>query len=465
MEQNLDIFINPWAGRYRNRWYWDSLLNRLEGISWFPDSLSRKLRGIRREEDFLFERAHRQADRYARIVRNDGRCYVTTSIDEFQHRFAHALRERPDQPKIICSGDGGIKEALTTAICYIEQHNALEARVTQAFEDAIQDGEQNLNEQLRQFLAALPFSPWEKTPPLSPLAKLLLLEKRVDFDLLAGKLTLTADEQKFIAQHHVTLYSLLRGPLPLPVLGIIPGGTFNVVAHHLGIKNEAVYLETTVQQMQRGEEHYSFLQPLRIEYQTTGGNNKVLYGNIYGHGAIRDFFELYYGKGLRPGPLKALYLTVGARYVKSGKFAAAMEQGQYHYQLTFQDGSVEEKSEKNRLAIISGINRLPFNISFFHPEPGCMHAALTSHSLNRIMLKAAWSSYGIGQKLHLADPAEIEGDYPSLSKVVISVPPGKNVKFIVDGDLSREQGDQQEYYDSPTVSISMGPELKILTPT
>ncbi len=470
MKAELDLFINPWAGHYRNRWYWDRLLNKMEEAPWFPERISRRLRGATREEDFLYERAYRLADTYGRIMRNKGFSHVTTTLLDFRRALAKTIRLRPEKPKVICSGDGGIKEALTACVSYVDGHNALEEKVADAFDMKVLGAGQRINEGLQDFLQGLPLdaasSQWSE---VSPLARSILVEKEVDFDFLGEDFEISESEQKFIDYYGLTLSDLLNGKLPYPRLGIIRGGTFNVVAHHLQLHKDKKYLQNTIRQMEEDCLEYSIYHPLQVKYVNSEGEEKNLYGSIYGHGVIRVFYELYYGGKIHPGPLKAAYVALLYRYFHKENFAKITAPKPYSYQITRGDGSVDTFEQETTLNITTGISRMPFQIKYFQPGERNMHAAMTERNPITLAKKGLLSIPCIGKPLRLfgvKDKYDIEQDHKDVSELVVKAGEEEGVeipkvKFMFDGDLEDDNGVD---YSSPEVKVSMGPRLLVVNP-
>lgn len=439
------MFINAWAGLYKNRWYWDNFLNRLEG-TWVPERLSRWLRQSR-VDDYLHERVHRIAAKYDRIL-GKGNIAVTTTISEFRQDLAKSIRKNPGNTKVICSGDGGIREAFTTGINYVDNHNALEEKVAAIFNQSVLEKIGGLNERLQDFLTELPLRDALSRSSLSPLARAVLREKKVDFNFLP--MELTREEKQFLAEYNLTLSDLLTGQLDYPSFGITPGGTFNVAAHNFGIGNDTKYLRSL------NELRFTHYRPLQVEFTDNTEKKRRFYGNIFGIGAIRGFFERYYGGTIRPSALKAAYLSLLYKYVNRKDYDKITEARPY---------SLEVNGDKfdydATLALATGIKRLPFKMEFFRPEEEKMHLTVTKRPAKEIVKKGLLAIPYIGKPLKLLrvkDRYDIEHDYTDVEEVILR---SGNTQFIFDGDIQDENGIP---YDSPEVKLSMGPELRIAVP-
>ncbi len=460
----IDLFLNPWAGSYRNRWYWDGLLNRLEAVEWFPEKLSRKLRGARKE-DYLFEKASRSRDKYGKIMRNRGFSHITITLPEFQRALAQSIRERPSEPKIICSGDGGVKEALTTAINYVDAHNALEKKVAETFNHLVLKGRNLLNAEVGVFLCE--FAPVSRPSRshLVPLAHLVLEQKEIGFSFLESILRLSEEEKKFIRDYDLKITDLLKGKLPYPSFGFVQGGTFNVFAHNFRLDGGARYLQQVLRQEEEGFVQKCPFQPLQVNYKTERGKEKKLYGSIYGHGIIRDFFDLYYEGRVRPGPMKAAYLSLFYRYLNQKEYQRITAPSFYSYEVKENEKSPLHFEQQSTLCAASVIGRLPFQMKYFHPRPGSMHAGATKQKVAALVKKSLLSIplfARMGSYLGISDRYQIEQDFPAAKEMVIRPADEKGlVKFVLDGDRKDEEN---LLYDAKEVKLSMGPMIEVINP-
>tara|TARA_Y100000310_G_scaffold328900_1_gene397800 strand:+ start:3258 stop:4640 length:1383 start_codon:yes stop_codon:yes gene_type:complete len=452
----LDLFVNPYAGSYKNRWFWDSALNVLERLPGFPESVSRKIRGATREEDYLFERAYRSADKYGRILRNRGLTHVTATLPEFRKELAQSMRNRPNSPKIICSGDGGIKEAKTTAITYADRHNTLEEKIAQAFDTLILAGNgffMNIN--VQDFLGKIQLPEAQSRSRLSPLARTVMREKQADFDVLKGHLELDEQEKKFVEDYDVSFQDLLEGPVPYPTFGIVGGGTFNVLAHNFELEKGPKYLQSLLRQNEEGVMKCSPYQPLQV----TLDGGKQLYGTIYGHGLIHAFFQLYYRGKVTPGPMKAAYISFLYSKFHKENFAELTKSKKYSYKVTHGNGTVEAFTYETSLAVATTIGRLPFNIEFFNPAKNSIHFSATNRPAPDMVAKGVLSIPTFRKSVGMfgvKDTYDVEHDYQKATRVTIS---GDSVNFMLDGDIADETP-----YAASQVELALGPELKIIDP-
>lgn len=464
MSTEIDLFVNASAKHYKNRLF-DKVLNILEKNEWIPKEVSQALRQ-KKAEDYFYEKAYRQADKYGRIMRNQGYSHVTITLEEFHRLLAQSLRERPNLPKIICSGDGGIKEALTTGITYVDTHNELETKVAQVFDEIIlnQDKCQNLNLELQSFLRNLPLDSNLALPSVSCLARAVIKEKKVDFSFLNGHLDLNPEEKKFIAYYHLSLADLLGGKVSYPLLGFIRGGTFNVLSHHLSLEKDTSYLEDVLDQMAEAHLSYTHFKPLCVEYQDPVGNEKKLYGTIFAHQAVREFFRRYYEGKMTSGPLKAVSILLYWGCWQRKELAELTKPRLYSYEVEHADGRKETFEQKTVLSVVTTINRMPFDVRFFAPQENYLQTTVTEKSASQLLWKACLSIPQLREvlrKVGIRDTIDIEHNYTDVTQTVIRENGDGPIRFILDGDMRDAAGN---LYDTSKVKLSLGPELKIINP-
>ena len=460
----VDHFINAQAGFYRNRLLGDTFLNRLEDLPFIPRGLFRRLRGAR-EHEFFFERPYRMAHRYRRILGNRGAVHVTTDVRELRKHLAASIRDNPFDPKILHTGDGGVKEGLTTGINYVDKHNALEAKVAAAFEEIIlKEEDAEIEGSLRTFLAGvdLPDKKIQESS-LSDVARVVLMQKKVTFSDIENSFTLSEEEKKFAAEHNVTLTNLLQGRVPYPIFGVTGEGTFNVLSNNFALERGTKYVKSLIEQIeQEGIIKCSRLHPLRVEYEEQDGTKKRIYGAMYGHGAIRSFYDLYYTGRLPPGKLQSVNVALLRKITHRKDFYERTKPRMCSYKVTHKSGREEEFNLDTTLCLATVIERLPYRMKFFCPEKGCLHLAATGITTNQLTKKGFMAMPYIGRLLRrtgLKDP-EIEHDYTDVTSVEISCE--NDVRFMELGDIKSPEG---VLYDSPKVKISIGPEVMIANPS
>jgi hypothetical protein len=453
----LDVFINPWAKRNKNG-FWDRVWNKSEGFPLFPSTLSRKIRGATRDGDYRHEKAARVEARYSKWMRGQGRTHLTTHVSDFYQALVHSIRVRPQDPKIILSGDGGVKEAFTGGIRYVEQHNSLGQKVRNGLEAKINSLDAQVSSDVERFLARVQLAGNQRNSNLSPLAQVLLREREVGFDFLKGSLNLDEQERKFIETYSLTPADVVGEALPLPRYGIIRGGTFNVFAHHIGLQRGKKYFEMVIEQMERKKLQYNPFTPLRVEFIDAEGKQKTLYGSIFADGAVRGFFDKYYQGKWKPGPLKALYLSLLFRYVNPDEFENVMAPRPRSYNVCGENYESAFAMDTT-VSVVTTISRLPFGVTFFRPRKSYMHTAVTGRPATHL-LKHAGATMPYLRKV-MRSPEEIEHSYTDSIHFTITAPDGKLVPFTLDGDIADEDG---KPYDAQKIHFSVGPEVHIINP-
>jgi diacylglycerol kinase family enzyme len=260
---------------------------------------------------------------------------------------------------------------------------------------------------------------------------------------------LSADPPAVIAVHggdgtlHRAVSALGRafGDRPIPPLAVLCGGTMNVVAASLGIRERPMtFLGSVVEATRAGRS----LESLRRRCLRIGDT----LGFIFGNGLMANFLTEYYGTG-RYGPARAAWLLLRG-------LGSALVGGPFVRRLFKRfEGTIRVDGQLLDRTVFVGIGAatvrevgLGFKLNHRADDDPERFGVLAIHGAPLSLIPDFWS-------VHAGRGIAARRAFSGVASALEVIPQAASMTYTIDGDLYRGEG---------PLSISVGPTITFLKP-